>query len=84
VIGVTWSAWKLDPLTWGWICWICWFIAWETLALWRYPGQELTAHLRPLFGEHPLAWWIGVGAWMWLGIHFLAPQLEARMLDWLV
>jgi len=79
-VTVPWTAWHLDHLTWGWIAWIAYFVVWETYALWFHPGQELTAHLRPLFGEHQLTWWLGVGLWLWLGFHFLAPRLEAGML----
>lgn len=75
-----WRAWQLDHLTWGWIVWIVFFFAWETYTLVRHPGQELTAHLRPLFLEHPLTWWLTLGLWLWLGVHMLAPAWERGLL----
>jgi hypothetical protein len=76
-----WSAWHFDHLTWGWIVWIAFFAVWETYSLVLHPGQELTAHLRPLFLEHPLTWWLALGTWLWLGFHFLAPAAETGLLD---
>ena len=76
-----WSAWRLDHLTVGWIVWIVFFVVWETYALVRHPGEELTAHLRPLFLEHPLTWFLALGLWLWLGVHFLAPVLERWLVD---
>ncbi len=67
-----WAAWRLDPATWAWIVWIAWFAAWETWAI-ISPGpmDTATAHLRPLFAEHPLTWFLAFGLWLWLGFHFL-------------
>lgn len=76
-----WAAWQLDHLTWGWIGWIAFFAVWETYSLVWHPGQELTAHLRPVFLEHPLTWWLAFGTWLWLGFHFLAPAWEIALLD---
>ena len=76
-----WDAWRLMPLTWAWIAWIVAFIVLETYALMEGRGQELTAHLRPVFLEHPLTWWLAAGAWVWLGLHFLAPAWERTLLD---
>lgn len=77
---MSWRAWELDTITWGWIAWIGWFLALESYALWASSGQELTAHLRPVFGTHSLAWFLAAGAWLWLGVHILAPRLEAWVL----
>lgn len=81
---MSWAAWRLDALTWSWIAWMLAFVALETIALVWHPGQELTAHLRPLFGEHPLTWWLALGAWLWLGIHFLAWRWEQQILAFFV
>lgn len=78
-----WSAWRLDFFTWAWIVWIAAFVVLETWTLLQGRGQELTAHLRPLFLEHPLTWWLAFGLWVWLGFHFLAPAWESRLLDML-
>lgn len=75
-----WTAWDLDWLTILWVLWIAQFVVLEFVALRWHPGQELTAHLRPLFLEHPLTWWLTFGAWVWLGLHFLAPKLEQALL----
>lgn len=75
-----WSAWRLDHLTWGWILWVLFFVVWETYALKWHPGEELTAHLRPLFLSAPVIWWFTLGLWLWVGIHLLAPAWEASLL----
>lgn len=80
-MGVSWAAWERDLWTWAWIVWIAAFVVLETWTLWRHPGQELTAHLRPLMLSHPLTWWLALGLWLWLGVHFLAPAWERRLLD---
>ncbi|AYY11622.1 hypothetical protein EF847_01640 [Actinobacteria bacterium YIM 96077] len=71
----SWSSWRLDHLTWGWILWILFFVVWETYTLWKHPGQELTAHLRPLFQTQDLAYFLAVGLYLWLGWHFLVDGL---------
>lgn len=81
---MSWSAWELDHLTWGWILWILFFAVWETYSLVFHPGEELTAHLRPVFNEHPLTWWLAFGAWVWLFFHFLAPRWEQELLTFMV
>ena len=73
---VDWSAWRLDHLTWGWIAWIAFFVVWETYTILWHPGEELTAHLRPVFLTHPLLWFLAFGLWVWLGVHFLWPAGE--------
>jgi hypothetical protein len=72
----SWDAWGWDAWTAAWVVWIVWFIVVETLALWLRPGQELTAHIRPLFVSYPLTWFLGLGLWLWLGVHFLLPHIE--------
>ncbi len=74
--GYSWSSWHLDHLTWGWIVWAVFFIAWETYSLVWHPGQELTAHLRPLFVSHSLTWFLVAGLWLWLGFHFLVEPFN--------
>lgn len=76
-----WSAWQIDHLTVGWIGWLVFFAVWETYALTVHPGEELTAHLRPLFLEHPTTWFLAFGLWLWIGVHFLAPALERSLLE---
>lgn len=76
-----WSAWGWDGFTAAWVVWLVAFFVIEIAALWMRPGQELTAHLRPLFLTHPLAWFVTFGLWLWLGFHFLAPSLEKRILE---
>lgn len=71
-----WRAWDLDWLTWSWIGWLVAFVVLETVALVQGKGEELTAHVRPVFLEQPLTWWLGLGAWLWLGFHFLWPAAE--------
>lgn len=76
-----WRAWALDWQTWAWTAWLVAFVVLESWTLVQGRGQELTAHLRPVFLEHPLTWWLAAGAWVWLGLHFLAPRWEYRLLD---
>lgn len=76
---MSWEAWKLDHWTWGWIVWIAFFAIWEAYCLLTRPGTaELTAHLRPLFQGGGLLgplWFVGLGIWIWLGLHFLVDGL---------
>ena len=58
-----------------------WFAVLETASLLWWRGEELTAHLRPLFLEHPLTWFVALGLWLWLGAHFLFPSLEVWIGD---
>lgn len=68
----SWRAWRLDAVTWAWIVWIAYFVVLETYALLNDARHDaLTAHLRPLFIEHPLTWFLAAGLWLWLGFHFL-------------
>lgn len=76
-----WHAWRLDPPTALWIGWIGYFAILEGWAVVSdRPVHTLTFHLRPLFIEHPLSWWLALGLWGWLGVHMLAPTLE----QWIV
>lgn len=79
-----WTAWTPDWLTWSWVAWIVAFAVLETVAILHGSQNTLTRHLRPLFNEHPLTWWLTFGLWLWLGVHFLAPDLEYRLLAALV
>ena len=76
---MSFESWRLDHYTWGWIVWIVFFAVFEAYCLWRSPGTaELTAHLRPVFqaggGLSPI-YFLAVGLWMWLGVHFLVDGL---------
>lgn len=72
-----WTAWGLDFWTWGWVAWLLFFVVWETLSG-VYGGREmLTDHLRPVIGAAPILWWTMFGLWLWLGVHLLAPAVEA-------
>lgn len=77
----SWATWRLDLFTWGWVAWIAFFAIWESAAIIRGDGEALTHHLRPLFLSHPLTWWLALGAWLWLGVHMLAPAWERALLD---
>jgi hypothetical protein len=77
----TWAAWAIDHQTVGWIVWLLFFVVWEAYTLIVHPGQELTAHVRPLFLEHPTTWFIALGLWLWTGAHFLAPNLEKWIIE---
>lgn len=77
----SWTAWRLDVLTWLWIVWLVQFAVLEFVALKWHPGQELTAHLRPLFLTFPVLWWTFLGVYLWLGVHFFAPTVERGLLS---
>lgn len=75
------SAWALDAPTWGWIFWLGWFLALESWALaTAQPVHTLTFHLHPLFLTQPITWFLGVGLWLWIGVHIFAPAVE----QWLI
>lgn len=77
-----WEAWRLDAPTWGWIVWLVYFAALETWAIvWGAPHHTLTYHLRPLFIVQPVTWFLALGLWLWVGVHFLAPTLEQWIVD---
>lgn len=72
----SWRTWDLDLWTLGWIFFIVFFFVWEYLSS-TYGGQEmLTDHLRPMFHAAPVTWYMAVGLWLWMGPHFLFPELE--------
>ncbi len=73
--ATTWSAWQLDHITWGWIAWMIFFFGWETYSLVFHKGNELTAHLRPVFQTYDLIYFLAVGLWLWIGWHFLVDGL---------
>lgn len=75
---VNWSAWKLDGWTVAWLAWIVFFFALETWTLAARSHNELTAHLRPLIQSAPPVWFIGLGLWLWLGLHFLIQGMDWR------
>lgn len=76
-----WRAWQIDTFTAAWIVWIAAFIIVETWAVRTGYWGTLTSHLRPLFLSAPVTWWVAFGLWLWFGIHMLAPNLEAWLLD---
>lgn len=77
----SWDAWRLDLFTWLWVAWFGFFVVVETLALMSGNQQELTAHLRPLFINHSLLWFVALGIWGWLGVHLLAPAVESWLIS---
>ena len=84
-VASAWTAWQESTwLTWAWVGWIAAFIVLETVALVQEPKWTLTWHLRPLFTEHALTWFLALGLWLWLGLHFLLPAWEDRLLELLV
>jgi hypothetical protein len=72
---MNWDAWKFDIFTWVWIVWIAQFAIWEAYTLIFHNGQELTAHLRPVFQSYDPIYFLAVGLWLWLGWHFLIDGL---------
>lgn len=77
-----WAVWQLDwPTLWVYAIGLQFGLL-EVLTSgvspfesWR--GQMVTDHLRVVFGGAPLLWFVGFGLWLWVGIHLLAPTLEA-------
>lgn len=75
-----WTSWQWDVATAAWATWLVWFLVWESWAV--MTGQlehTFTWHLRPLLLSHPLLWFFAFGAWLWLGVHFLAPTIEVTI-----
>lgn len=67
-----WTSWSWDWFTAGWAFWLLFFAVWETLGLMDNPQTDpLTAHLRPVFLNSPLTWFLALGLWLWVGYHFL-------------
>jgi hypothetical protein len=71
MMASSWAAWRWDHLTLGWVAWILFFAGWEAYSLIWFKGNELTAHLRPVFQSVDLAWFLALGLWIWVGKHFL-------------
>lgn len=78
-----WTAWGVwDVPTVVWVGWVVQFLALESWAVVTgQPVHTFTWHLRPFFLAHPLAYFLGVGFYVWLGLHFFAPAVEQAMLD---
>ena len=77
-----WRAWSFDGPTVAWTVWIVYFLVLEAWAVvTTQPQHTLTHHLRPLFTEHPLTWFLALGLWLWIGVHFLAPPVERWIVD---
>lgn len=72
-----WTPWDWDIWTAGWTVWAVFFFVWEVASRWFGGKEMLTDHLRPVFLSAPVVWFIFLGIWLWLGIHLLAPTLEA-------
>lgn len=75
-----WSAWKFDPWTIAWSLWILFFFVLETWTLVNRSHNELTAHLRPVIQFAPPVWFIALGLWLWLGLHFLVQGMDWKAL----
>lgn len=77
----TWRSWDFDIATVGWLLWMLFFFVWEWVTS-RFSGngEMLTDHLRPIFLSAPVIWFAAFGLWLWIGIHLLAPRLEAFLL----
>ncbi len=75
VAETSWSAWQLDVMTWGWIILGVAALVWEIVALVFFPGQEATAHMRPVFQKSDLAYFTAFGFWLGIGYHFLISGL---------
>lgn len=72
-----WAPWDWDIFTAVWTVWMVFFFVWEAVSR-HFGGHEmLTDHLRPIFLSYPVVWFIAFGIWLWLGVHLLAPTLEA-------
>lgn len=76
-----WRAWDWDWTTASWTLWLLAFAVLESVTVVQGKGEELTNHLRPLFLEHPLTWWLALGTWFWIGFHFLWPAAERTLRD---
>ncbi len=75
VAPTSWEAWKLDAITWTWIAWMLFGLLFEIFVLVFFRGQELTAHLRPVFQTSDLAYFTALGFWLGIGYHFLVSGL---------
>lgn len=71
-----WRAWDWDWTTAAWVAWMAAFVVLETVTLAQGKGEELTAHLRPVFNQHLLVYLLAWAATVWLQVHFLLPALE--------
>ena len=79
-----WASWQnASGLTWAWVAWLLAFAVLEAIALINDDRWTLTYHLRPVFTEYGVTWFVALGLWLWLGVHFLAPSWEPRILEFL-
>lgn len=77
-----WDAWSLDLPTRLWVVWAVGFVVLEGWAVaTSQPEHTLTWHLRPVFLNHPLTWFLLAGSLAWLNVHLLAPTLERWLID---
>ncbi len=75
-----WSAWRIDPWTVAWLLWIAAFFVLETITLANRSHNELTAHLRPVLQSAPQVWFVGLGLWCWVAVHFFVQGMDWRAL----
>lgn len=73
-----WSAWRIDAWTIAWLGWMLAFFVLETWTLAARSHNELTAHLRPLVQSAPPVWFIGLGLWCWVLVHFFVQGMDWR------
>ena len=77
---MNWAAWKLDAWTVAWLAWILAFFVLETVTLVNRSHNELTAHLRPLIQSAPPVWFVALGLWCWVLVHFFVQGMDWRTL----
>lgn len=75
-----WNAWRIDAWTVAWLAWIAAFLVLETWTLVNRSHNELTAHLRPLIQSAPPVWFVGLGLWCWILVHFFVQGMNWRAL----
>jgi hypothetical protein len=77
---MSWSAWKWDLWTVLWLTWILAFFVLETWTLVNRSHNELTAHLRPLIQSAPPVWFVALGLWAWVLVHFFVQGMDWKAL----
>lgn len=82
---IDFTVWELDAPT---IIFILWFVVGFLVFEWltsntgpieEWQGQMVTDHLQATFHIAPITWWLGLGAYLWLGPHIFWPALEATI-----
>ncbi len=77
---MNWNAWRVDGWTVAWLLWIAAFFILETWTLVNRSHNELTAHLRPVIQSAPPVWFVAVGLWCWVFVHFFIQGMNWRTL----